>query len=200
MSENKERPRLKYKRMDPPGGWCYHDKDTNAWVISSAGFDDLVLKVCEHRKANSLAIPIDIMDQVETFICYRIPEDLVLGKLDRKVTPYSLHAIMRFTQKFLAQIAGHLVDQETAETRAKQCVACSMNKSVVCMDCQGLDIWIRTWTGGRRTSIDDRLHACLADGVFVQASVHADVEFTQAKELPGNCWKRNAKEKLCKSA
>lgn len=177
--------------MEPPGGWIYKDPSTNC-VIQGMNLNDLVNKVREHRESNELAIPDDIADQVETFICYRIPQDLVIGKIERKITPHSLHAIQKFTQEFLQSLKNaKLVTQEQAEERAKICLACPLNTSVVCMDCNGLDAWIRSWNGNRKTSVDDKLHACLADGVFIQASIHADMDFKQVKEFPANCWKRN---------
>jgi hypothetical protein len=152
---------------------------------------DLVNKAREHRQSNELAIPDDFSEQVEEFICYRIPPDLVIGKIERKITPYSLHAIQKFTQQFLQSLNGtKIISQEKSEERAKVCLACPLNTSVVCMDCQGLDAWIRSWNGNGRTSVDNKLHACLADGVFIQASIHADMEFKQTKELTENCWKR----------
>jgi hypothetical protein len=187
-----EKLKLRYKTMEPPGGWTYRDKDTNVWIISRVNFADLIDKVREHRNSNELAIPDDLENQVETFICYRIPQDLVIGKIERKVTPHSLHAIQKFTQEFLQTIQNvKVISPDKAEERAKICLACPLNMSVVCMDCNGLDAWIRSWNGNRKTSVDDKLHACLADGIFVQASIHADAEFTQVKELPAKCWKRN---------
>ena len=177
--------------MEPPGGWIYKDASTNC-VIQGMNLDDLVEKVCEHRQANGLEITEDMPEQIETFICYRIPDDLVIGNIERKVTPHSLHAIQKFTQDFLQTIqSAKIISQDKAEERAKTCLACPLNKSVVCMDCNGLDVWIKSWNGNRQTRVDDKLHACLADGIFIQASIHADMEFKQAKEFPENCWKRS---------
>jgi len=98
---------------------------------------------------------------------------------------------------------SQLVDQAEAERRAAICAACHMNSGWQrpCSVCQELGDLVRSITGGRSTSKDDRLFSCHVCACALKAAVHLPLEtqclgvteemrreFAYMKDIAG-CWK-----------
>lgn len=187
-------PRLKNRRIDPPGGFVFRDEDTGMWSQSLMNLDDLVLKARQHREANQLPVPEDFAKQVEAFICYRIDPSMVEGmSADRKISERQLNLITvnKLTQNFMSSWSKnghHYVEQNEADGRATLCANCTYNKKY-CLSCHALDQWCRSWTGNKRTKLDKEMGICQCDGIILLASLHVQMNYKQDAGYPESCWK-----------
>jgi len=186
-------PKLKYRMMEPPGGWVYRDLDTNMWIVSHRNLDDLVSQCKAHRHANELPIPEDFAERIEASIAFSVSPELAVDIPDnRKLSDQmlSLFQVNKKTNQYLNdwRLKGGMkkVSQEEAQTRADTCVKCKYNSKIICLSCKGLDEWINGWTG-RKTKSDKVIGVCACDGIILYATVHATQK--TVGEFPEWCWK-----------
>lgn len=198
MPEQKSYPKLKYKDMEPPGGWVYRDIDTNVWMASYESLEDLVIKCVNHRRFNNLAIPERFSEFVEASICYRVDPTLVTGlpeDRDPSTEMLTLFKVNKYTTEFLQKWkrdGQKMVDIKEATARAATCVNCKNNNRHICLTCKGIDSWIYGWNQ-RKTAHDNQLGICQCDAVILFATVHAqDTSVTVnggSMKYPEYCWK-----------
>jgi len=188
-------PKLRYRMMEPPGGWIYRDLDTNMWITSHRNLDDLIHQCKAHRHANELPIPEDFAERIEASIAYSVPPELAIDMPeDRKLSDQmlSLFHVNKKTNQFLLdwRLKGGMqkVPQEEADARAMTCVKCKYNSKIICLTCKGIDQWINGWTG-RKTKHDAALGICACDGIVLFATIHSTQK--TIGEFPDECWKKN---------
>ena len=186
-------PKLKYRNMEPPGGWIFRDMDSGMWVVSHRNLDDLVSQCKAHRHANELPIPEDFAERIEASIAFSVSPELATGIPDnRKLSDQmlSLFQVNKKTNQYLNdwRLKGGMkkVPQEEAQARADTCVKCKYNSKIICLTCKGLDEWINGWTG-RKTKSDKVIGVCACDGIILYATVHATQK--TVGEFPEWCWK-----------
>ena len=199
MSEQKTFPTLKYRSMEPPGGWVFKDLDTNFWTQSHQSLDDLVQQCANHRRLNKLTTRDDFAQFIEASICYRVDPSLVIG-LPENHNPskemLTLFKVNKYTTNFLQnwqRSGAQIVSQEEATNRAAVCVNCDLNAKHICLTCKGIDEWIYGWNH-RKTSHDKQLGICNCDAIILFASVHAVNPEVKLKGYPvlypDHCWKK----------
>ena len=187
-------PRLRYRMMEPPGGWCYKDIDTNMWITSRRDLDDLIRQASAHRHANKLDIPADFAERVEASIAYSVSPELAIDMPNnRKISnqAISLFQANKKTNQYLLdwRLKGGMkkVTQDEADARAAVCTKCEYDSKIICLACKGIDQWINGWTR-RKTRHDAALGICACDGVILFATVHATQK--TVGEFPAWCWKK----------
>jgi len=190
--------KLKYRNMEPPGGFVFKDEDTGLWIQSLKTLGDLVQECINHRRINKLPIPEHFAEQIETFLCFRVDPTLVLDmpEQDRSKEILTIFKVNKYTTEFLQTWKKNglkFVPIEEATTRAATCVNCEFNAKQICWTCKGSDQWIRGWTG-RKTKHDKQLGVCKFDAILLFASIHANHPTLVMKEFknpfPDFCWKK----------
>jgi hypothetical protein len=186
-------PKLKYRNMEPPGGWVYRDLDTGMYLNSLRNIDDLIRRCKAHRQANDLPIPDDFGEKIEASIAYSVAPELAIGLPETRVLNQnmaSLFEVNKKTNQYLLdwrlKCKMEMVKRDEAETRAAQCVGCKNNNRVICLTCKGIDQWVNGWTG-RHTKQDKHLGVCSCDGIVLYATIHSALE--NKGEFPEQCWK-----------
>ena len=189
-------PKLKYRNMEPPGGWVYRDLNTGMYITSLHNLDDLISKCKAHRHANELEIPVDFAERIEASIAYSVLPELAIGLPEgRKASNemMSLFKVNKNTNNYLLdwrlKHGMQMVSQDEADKRALQCVGCKENNRIICLTCKGIDQWVNSWTK-RSTKHDKSLGVCACDNIVLYATLHSTLPTTG--EFPEGCWKNES--------
>ena len=191
---------LKDKTTVPPGGYSYTQEETGH-TIQANSFDQLIIFVTEHRKANNLPTPFNIQEQIESAFCDERPE---LCK-DSETKPtnikknISFNDALRFT-KTLVSAGLKRCGQAEADQRAAICLMCEGNINPVgCSSCKRgiVKKAVSFIVGNKETPYDSSLKSCKHCGCFNAAQVWIPLDAlrkTISKEendaLPAHCWKK----------
>lgn len=195
-------------RVPYGGGYTVRDPLTGASLFAVT-FEQLLAKAVAARKANGLPIGLGFADEVEQWCCDAQPSECVDVDPEKpKRKRLTLDDVIRGAKVLLSFKLGgsKLVEQEEAERRASICVRCPQNSgySRPCSTCHELADLVRSVTGGRRTSLDQKLWVCHCCGCSLQAAVWLTLEDQckgvndeQRKEFAymassHNCWKQCA--------
>ncbi len=190
-----------------PYGGGYRIKDPlSGCDLFGTTFDMVMAKAVASRKANGLPIGLGFDDEVEQWCCSAQPSECVdVDPLKPRKKRLTLDDMLRGAKVLMSFKLGgsKLVSKEEAERRAAICAKCWMNAGYQrpCSVCQELADLVRSITGGGKTSLDAKLHACHVCGCSLQASVWLGLgdqckgvteemrkEFRYMKEVAG-CWK-----------
>jgi len=185
---------LKKKDTTPPGGFTYVDADTD-FPFKANCLQDLLKKVSDHRIANKLAIPADLKDRIEDWICRRMPTgvcDSETGGMKatgnhRALTESIMNATMRIFR------GTRLANQSTANERAIICSTCIRNiRTPGCNSCRGVNSIIKGMIGRNSTPFDAKLNTCDYSGTALRVLVHCGTVKLASKltesERPKQCW------------
>ena len=179
------------KDTTPPFGFRYVDPDTSFPFVADY-LQQLVEKVRAHRQANKLAVPENLSDVVENFICHNCPPGICRSPDGEKYTGgRSRESVENITNATLRVARSRqFVSKEEAERRAAICSSCSENSPRRhCGSCRGTNNIIKEILGNRSTQNDPHLGVCDSLGVFLKAFVHLAGKANSSKgELPDNCW------------
>lgn len=197
--------KIRKKEMDPPSGWVFTVE--NGFTIKEGTFDKLLVQIRRHFEVNGYAIPDNLPEVVENYICLQNPTSICHGEGPKRFFP-SKREIEEGTRKLLAaraEMEKHedpFVSAEEANERAKMCVECPMKRNQWgCFLCDEL-VKLVVKTYGRTTPYDKLTLGCGVCGCINSAQIHlkpivlaktAKVETVSDYPEIG-CWKRKALE------
>jgi len=184
---------LKYKMYAPPGGkWFYLVPETGRYFETSQNMNELLGKVVRHYGVNKLAVPANLQDLVEDYICRNIPFGACTGDDPRKPEdmPPTFYEV---TEKLEKMFRGHryeYVGAVEAKNRAGVCMQCPKNGHGMCTSCNRLQETARRFVGGRSLPEDKKLGVCLVLRVPANCLVHVRLAHTDLYGLtfPADCW------------
>lgn len=197
---------MKIKRnMTPPqrDGWGWTFKDGPV-MITGHTFDDLVQNVGAWRIKNRRPMG-DPEKEIEAQICELWPHFCTPEKGEKMPPPADKGVtagptLIQRVSKWLSILGKSLpfVNQDEAERRAAICASCKKNElwETGCATCiQAARAELLKVRGGRSTTHDDKLQACIVSGIDNKTQVHIalsalNVTESQKKHLPANCWKK----------
>ena len=183
----------------PPGGLSYTQKETGQ-VIEASNIRQLVDNVIAHRRANTLPVPFNINDEVESQVCESRPE--LCRDFSPKVVnhrPVTLQMVLRITRTMI-KAGFKRVSQKTADERATTCSDCEDN--IIPQGCTGCNSSaikkaVVFLVGDNKTPHDSQLNSCKHCGCFNAAQVWIPLKALQAtitenenESLPEHCWKK----------
>lgn len=184
-----------------PGGWRYHQKETNHWM-GGITFGSLLGKIATHRQNNNIPIGDNLQAEVEDWICQNMePVDRKQRCLNGPKYPKTIgwqHIESFLTTAVATAVGGKLVSQEEAERRAAICAACPLQAGLHgCSLCRTTLDALRKKLLQRSTSQDEKLEACGVCKCDNRAQVHVPIEALRAgsdKDYSDNpaCWKLRA--------
>jgi hypothetical protein len=183
---------LKFRPFNTSLVWKFQDPDTR-FHYSADSRENLVRLIVQYRANNQLP-PIERLDLVlENYLC-RLPQNAgkccARGKLQRGLYTF-LKGGLVLVQNLLYD---KTVDDEVANERAKQCVACPLN---VFPDKGPFVKWAdriaEASVGPKTTAYNDKLGSCAACTCVLKAKVWYAGTLTLSKEEKGmmeavNCW------------
>jgi len=179
---------LSLSRIDqvPPGGYRFTVPETGLKIENMHVLQQLLDKVEQHYKDNSILLPDNWRGLVVDQMCRQLPEGWCYysdGKeYNGNSAPLSFDNILKGIQS-LSSLAAEaatggdpFVDQNEAEERAKICTRCYYNqKSSFCMGCGGARVildMVGKVKGSRKTNLDYALQNCGVCGCRNDAIVH----------------------------
>lgn len=175
----------------PPGGKLfYYVAETDTWFESRSSFKELEDRLKLHYAANKLALPDNLHQLIEDFICRNVREGFCSGDNEgRPLSPYrnlSFWQIERGTRKLMQ--GAKVVEKPVAEKRMNTCLKCPMNLRHLCTTCNGLSSIVKALVGNRSLPADSFVGVCGATGFLVAAQVWADKSIKTEGVLPDFCW------------
>lgn len=206
--------KLKTKFQPPYGGMFVLDDKERGFCGFGTSFEMLLVNCAKWRRANAVPVGLGFEDELETAVCQKYPSEcnwfdptiptvhrLTLNQVIGGTTV--LLSILTEWAKFKLGIGEHpLVDQATANARAKTCSTCQYNVAFqgTCAGGCGplLDI-VRAIKAGRSTPHDAALKACSVCGCSTEAHVWPRMDLldkglndetrAQFAKVPW-CWKK----------
>ena len=189
----------------PHCGWIYVVPETKT-PLEAPNFTALVDKAMENYEINNIKIERSLVsDQIEDYICTRIPSGLCKGFVNHFVmTPTQLINGTKNLTRIVINGKDTYVDQDKAEGRALICSNCPGNANIK-GGCKGHGIpeMIKRLRRGRSTPLDDKLHVCVYCKCFLVLLVHINAAILdKVMKKPGltyypdHCWKKREIEKL----
>lgn len=189
----------------PPGGWWYRQPETGRQWSGTDTLAHTAQDVAGHRMYNALDIgdpEADIMHETG----FRLVQCGYAALVEiRQPVKRPLASYWRGVKGYLtirdleARGTPILVDQTTAESRAKVCLDCP--KNVVNTDPtfaqRATDEKMRERVAGATTSLDDRLGTCAICSCKIGTIVHltsavlaGSGDLQSLSRYPSHCWKR----------
>lgn len=196
------RLQLTRKNEVPPGGFRYLVPETGV-LIQGPSFDDLKSEVKKHLKANARLIPIDLEEQIETWICEQMPAGICkrgLGETRAPSATVGFQQIIDGTSTLLDWfIKGRKrVEKEESERRIKICAACPFNQEIEgCTTCNlnRLHQIVNAIVGDGAIEGESHIKACAICGCSLRAKVRIPLDVLQAhidstvnSNFPDFCW------------
>jgi hypothetical protein len=198
--------------MVQPGGWHYLQRLSSGQYqrIDGRTYDELVEKVFTFRLqhieliASGTATKERVSDDLLEWICKRWPRQCTgaRGELPVPVAPHQRQSRLGYERpsqriedwfRLLATKELGWVDQNTAHTRAKTCIACPLNQQwqTGCGPCNSN---IRTKAllirGSHKSGAESQLRACIGFGWLNEIAVWLEDGFAEAtRKIPDKCWK-----------
>jgi hypothetical protein len=195
--------RLSNRSHVPTGGFRYTQPESGLQIDANS-FDQLMVRIKEHRDANGYPININIEAEVEDQVCRNTTTGQWCREIDEEPAPrsYRVNEVLRFSRmlanKFIK--GGERVEQATANARAAICAGCPDNNVVHGCDGCGAGVIqtaIRRVTGAGVTPYDSELKTCRWCGCFNAAQVWFPLEILKDNmseeihdSLPEHCWKK----------
>lgn len=202
----------------PPGGIYFYEIRAAFGVVRFEGksLEDVVEQVEVFCDANSLPRDLGLRQKIIDFMCQRLPPDFceppggqLLSQLEGSVAGVrprkrlSISQVFDMTRLLFRRLRMSprvfLASEEEAESRARICVACPLNRTDICTSvCSGALAVVRSLVGRRETSLDVGLGVCEVCGCLLKAKVHVSgVALREAvapppkDQLPEFCWLRD---------
>ena len=188
---------LKNVRTDPPGGWTYTVPETTL-TITAGNFWKLMTLVKEHYSVNDLKVPDDLEEQVNDYICRRIPGNFCTGEgpiapvPDRKTFDKGTQAHLRK----IYSIPGNKASREDTIERIPVCTSCVYNNNRLgCFKCTDAYNKCAAVFPGIARKNDRVLVACDIFSIYGLAlcgssEVLIKTQFGKfpLSDIPDNCW------------
>ena len=147
-------------------------------------FGGLLTLLNEHYAANKIAVPANLRELVEDYICRHVPEGFCNGDGSKNAThAVTLADIRTNTQKLMD---GGLVTPGEASRRIDICLACAYNDRRLCPSCVGLVAWAKKLVN-RSLPRDEWLGVCGIDASALPAKVHMK-QIAEDARYPAPCW------------
>lgn len=180
-----------YKFVHPETGHTTWAEDIDTWLA----------KAIEHRKANNLDIPPNLLAKMEDQLCEILPpgfcqyDDPQRPRVDMR---FGLRDVMAWAEAHLKILGDNFVFQEEAERRAKICATCYMNvEGQGCRGCSQVATLFTNKLAIRKTSADPLLKSCAACKCFLRSAVHFPLTILESVHksevqmlLPSFCWQK----------
>lgn len=200
--------RLKTRIGCPYGGLFSLNLPSKGMVGRGTSFEHIRDNIRDWRKANAYPIGIGFEEELERELCLKFPQECIDAdpRIPRTIVRIGVADVIQGTRMALKhKLAGSpLVDQDTANARAKICSTCPFCVSIQ-MPCGGicseLKQFIQTIIGSKTTPYDDHLKSCAVCHCWasimcwvpleIQQSVLSQEQkdsFRYAVET-ANCWK-----------
>lgn len=181
------------KSLVPPGGWKFHESE---FTLEAPTFDKLVELVADHRSANNKPAgdpKSEIMVQIGTrnpsFVLNQPPS--MAANITNKIQSFAT-ALKNYILS-----GGKLVDQNTANIRAKTCSSCHNNKDepgvVGCVPCAklagaGVQFIRASVLAGRKTPHEMKLKSCALCGCDIRLKIWFPVKYFDPNSVEINKW------------
>jgi hypothetical protein len=208
--------RLKPSNITPPDGFRFRVPGDGTLITANVRSDWLD-KIAKHYRDNGYTLSDDWQAQAETQLCALLPpgwcryDDGTEPRtfIDRR---FNLGDAINGTNvliEFVKQGAP-LVNQDTAEARAKTCAACYALLDIPgCNTCASFANYVAEVAGARATKADPLLETkvCGVCHCSARANIWIPVEVSKAgvtdemmEQFPDWCWKKQGIEALRKSS
>lgn len=170
------------RRIVPPGGRYFYRVPETGMEFNHPTSQGLLQAVRGHYAANQIAVPANLWDLIEDYICRHVPESFCSGR-GTSVRTITLHEIRTNTQKLLAR--GRVTPGE-ASRRVDICLQCEFNDRRMCPTCVGLVAWAKRLVASS-VPRDEWLGVCAVDGTALPAKIHLCPRRGEG-EYPTACW------------
>ena len=195
--------RLNNRSLGCTNGFRYTQPESGM-TIHANSFDQLMVRIKEHRDANGYPVGVNIEAEVEDQVCRNTVTEQWCREVKSEPAPksYGVNDVLRFTRALAEKfIKGNKrADQKTAEERAAICADCPDNVTTHgCMGCGSgvVKDAIKRVSGAGVTAYDKQLNTCRWCGCFNAAQIWFPLEVlhnSMGKEirdaLPNHCWKK----------
>ena len=197
--------KLKNKNIGLAGGFKYTQKESGI-TFNCSSWDQLIVKLKQHRVANGYDIPLNWEDEVQDHLCRNCPDQDQWCVEDNNPQPthrnLGLGDVVMFTRVLVDKFVrgGKNVDAEEANKRASICASCPDNVSVgSCRGCNSgkIEEAVRRVTDSGATKYDEKLETCRWCGCFNKAQIWFPIEVLKnnmsdeiKESLPSHCWKK----------
>lgn len=171
----------------PPGGEWFYELEGRRFA-SRHSLVDLERAVVAHYESRGAAVPLNLRELLEDYMCKRLPAGNCVGEGQR--IPGSVVPSYFELMKNLSKVRGKpLVDAKLAESRAMICRECRHNNMAGCRSCNNLQSQALAAVRGHRVLNLPYMGNCLIYVVPTYALVWVNKPGEQAG-LPDNCWAR----------
>lgn len=196
--------KLRNKNLGVSGGFVYVQKESGM-KFSCSSWDQLIVKLKNHRTANNYDIPINWEAEVEDQVCENCgAEQWCYEDKHPEAAPKTLGLgdVVMFTRVLVDKFVsgGKNVEAEEATRRAAICVSCPDNVSIGgCKGCNSgrVETAVRRITNSGATKHDNELETCRWCGCFNRAQIWFPLQILQKnmsddvkESLPKHCWKK----------
>ncbi len=202
--------KLKSKIAVPYGGLYQLDLPSKGFVGRGTSFNHIRDNIKEWRRANAVPIGLDFENELERELCLKFPQEC--SDSDPRIPSHEIRISMadaiHGTQVSIRhKLAGSpLVDQETADARAKICSACPFQGQVQfpcgSFPCGEMQNFVKGIIGSKSTKYDSQLKSCKCCHCWNSVSVWVPLDIQQSVltekqkdsfryvlENYPNCWK-----------
>jgi hypothetical protein len=194
------------KSCPPNGEWKIKVPKTGT-VFKHYDYSTIKKSYTKHCNANGIFLSPTWEEEFISEMCKQNKWDGCRKLTEKKIVrrKLSLTAVLSFLNMMKAWAESTLsgkaafVSQEEAEKRADACASCQFNVGLhfSCGACMGAVLkLIHGILGKRKTSLDDRLGACMICSCSLKAAVHVPLE-VQLKGLPPELQEEFKKIKDC---
>lgn len=178
--------KFRAKNVVPPGSVYFFVVPETGVPFEGATMRHLLDQIKSHLLANSLAVPPDLADIVEDYICRHVPEGFCYGDAEGRpaVRGVTLPQIKSATVALVASQAR--VSPGEVSRRVELCGRCPFNDRRMCPSCVGLIRWAQRLVGAKSPR-DGWLGVCAVDCVALAAKVHV-TNVPKNENYPVECW------------
>jgi len=190
--------KLKDKAVIPPGGkFFYEGPLCDGMLFKMSSMDALLSAVTRYMQANEKPVPEDIAEQIEDWLCRRMPAGTCVDEKGRTANPSvnkTVTGVQRLTRQVQQRGDWGTVPYATVAERAACCRSCPNNIPVVgCASCVGLSDLITGMLRGRDVPDVKWLLTCRISQTFIPIELYVSskaVKFDKKRSrYPATCWK-----------
>lgn len=182
---------ISYRFVDPDTGFLYQAENREA----------LFNRIVSYREQNKLTPILYLEEVLEHYLC-ELPENC--AKCTEEPLRRGLYQYLRGGIALIENLyygKKNLIEQEQADARAAICVSCPQN---VFPDKTDFLLWsdliAEASTGGRKSSLHDKLGNCNACSCCLRAKVFFKGPFkltaSELAKMPSFCWQKIIAESL----
>lgn len=181
--------KFRVKNLVPPGGRYFYEEPTTGVRLESPTKSGLTAEIQAHCRTNQLAVPKNLSDLIEDFMCERLPEGFCYGTGPRAKV-ITLQQVKKRTSDLAA--GNPRLTSGEARQRAAACGDCELNDRSACPTCVGLVSWSSRLAGNSIGGMGDWLGVCAVDSVALPTKIFLK-NVPENDEYPTGCW-RHASE------